>query len=447
MSSRWILAYGLLGAGCASSVATTAPDRALFRLATSGVASASDADGVADVLTAGPAVAPAAVEDVPAPPAGPMISAYTASIRLMRGDGTTLTAPRLTTYAGQRANLQIANQTAFIQDFDVTSAPEGEAWVADPIVGMLTTGWRIELILSDATGRPGEGVIAFSVKGSDVRRPIATRTFDLLSPGPGHPVSIQLPRVESIEVTGARRVALGTEFEIARAPEPSGAGDLTVLATVVREMVPRPAEFADSDPAEESDPVAGAAYATLRALGTAAANGARAAVLRVTAIRLPAEAAGADAPGVERLTTLAVDSVIAPGATVSNRLAEAFVSDYEVEIMETTGHGACDPIVGTQDSGLTATVVGDSALRVAWRTTPRFKSVAEAPFAAKGFYASVTGRADPAFRFATDRPDTIAVERRIPLRVGRSVHPVFNLPDGGTAALVVEYEPGTESRK
>ena len=57
--------------------------------------------------------------------------------------GRTLTAPSVTVYNTQRANLTVVNQRAYIQDFDVEVAQT--SYIADPIIGVLQSGLTLDV--------------------------------------------------------------------------------------------------------------------------------------------------------------------------------------------------------------------------------------------------------------------------------------------------------------
>jgi Flp pilus assembly secretin CpaC len=102
---------------------------------------------------------------------------------------TTLTAPRLTAYNGQRANVTVLNQVSYIADFDVEIAQASQ--IGDPIVQTLRDGVILDLrpvVSADRRFitmelRPTVAVLA---------RPIQTFQTTLAN---GPPVTIQLPEI------------------------------------------------------------------------------------------------------------------------------------------------------------------------------------------------------------------------------------------------------------
>jgi hypothetical protein len=406
-SSAWRLGVvGVLGA-CAGAGRETAPDRALFRLTTRGVVPQAAA-----VVTE--------EEAAPRPPEGPPVAAFRVALQVRRADGTVLLAPTVVAFAGQRATVQSIQQLSFIQDFDAEI--EDDVLLADPIIGVLQSGWTFGVAALDVPGAPGEAALAFALKAGDVRKPLAARSVGRLSPQHEHPVTIQFPRVESVEVTGARRVALGATVEIARLPDPTGVGELVVDARVDREMVPGPApDLLSPRGAEDQDAAATRALGTL---GAVAASGRASRGVRVTAVRMPAGVDDPDGLGVERLATLRVDSVLAPGVRTSDRLEESYLREWDV----VKRRHLADPVVATHGSGLSAEVADGDTLVVRWRTTPTWHQMTT--------YGSGSG--DTSWPLQIDQPVSTEVERRVALAPGRSVHPVFRLDGGGVAAVVVD---------
>lgn len=102
---------------------------------------------------------------------------------------TTLTAPRLTAYNGQRANVTVLNQVSYIADFDVEIAQASQ--IGDPIVQTLRDGVILDLrpvVSADRRFitmelRPTVAVLS---------RPIQTFQTTLAN---GPPVTIQLPEI------------------------------------------------------------------------------------------------------------------------------------------------------------------------------------------------------------------------------------------------------------
>jgi hypothetical protein len=114
-----------------------------------------------------------------------------------------LTAPRLTTYDGQKANISMLNQTSYVQDYDVGKAPDGST-VADPIIGVIAEGLTLEFqakIRKDGTGIDFESTTSWA----DIVRPIPTFETELA----GTKVTIQLPEIRVSDARHAFRLPPG----------------------------------------------------------------------------------------------------------------------------------------------------------------------------------------------------------------------------------------------
>ncbi len=102
-----------------------------------------------------------------------------------------ITAPRITVYDGQRANVSITNQISYIQDYDVEV--KGENWMADPIVGVVQDGLIVDL--RPVVSKDRETVtVDIDFTWADVKRPIQERKV-ILREG-GAPVTIPLPEID-----------------------------------------------------------------------------------------------------------------------------------------------------------------------------------------------------------------------------------------------------------
>ena len=94
-------------------------------------------------------------------------------------------------------------------------------------------------------------------------------------------------------------------------------------------------------------------------------------------MRLPPGVDDASSPGVERLATLEVASVLAPGVRSADLLREAYLQGWDADAAQRPG--VFDPQVATHESGLSAEVAADGALLVRWGTTPRWDRFRFAP--------------------------------------------------------------------
>jgi len=103
---------------------------------------------------------------------------------------TLVTAPRLTAFNGQRANVTILNQQSYISDFDVEIAQASQ--IGDPIVQVIRDGTILDLrpvVSSDRRFITMELRPTIAV----LTRPIATFQTTLAN---GPPVTIQLPELQ-----------------------------------------------------------------------------------------------------------------------------------------------------------------------------------------------------------------------------------------------------------
>ncbi len=114
-----------------------------------------------------------------------------------------ISAPRLTVYDRQKANVSVLNQISFVQDYDVEQAKDGSS-IADPIIGVIQEGLVIDFTPTLSNDRRWVE-LAFAGTFSALRKPIAEKK---LSVGPGPDVTIQLPQID-----------VGTIKATVRAPE------------------------------------------------------------------------------------------------------------------------------------------------------------------------------------------------------------------------------------
>jgi hypothetical protein len=129
--------------------------------------------------------------------AGPLaaeIEALTAS-----GEAGLLTAPQITTLAGQRANVSVLQQLAYVQDYEVASGSH----VADPVIATVQEGLVLDLLAKSAD----DGVLVdATLTLSDVVRPIPEFKTRLAAGGPE--VTIQMPEMH-VQRTQKKLVAPG----------------------------------------------------------------------------------------------------------------------------------------------------------------------------------------------------------------------------------------------
>ena len=105
-------------------------------------------------------------------------------------DTRTLTAPRITVYNTQRANLTVVNQLSYIQDFDVEVAQT--SFIADPIVGIIQDGLTLDVRPTVSNDRRYI-TLELQPTVADLIEPIPTFATTLASSFT--PVIIQLPEL------------------------------------------------------------------------------------------------------------------------------------------------------------------------------------------------------------------------------------------------------------
>lgn len=100
-----------------------------------------------------------------------------------------LTAPRLTVFDGQKANVSILSDVSYVQDFEVEVTPGGQ--IATPIVATLKEG--VVLDVEPSLDAEGHVRLVGTVTLSEVARPIPELKTRIGEQGPE--VTIQLPEV------------------------------------------------------------------------------------------------------------------------------------------------------------------------------------------------------------------------------------------------------------
>lgn len=100
-----------------------------------------------------------------------------------------VSAPRLTVYDRQEANVSLLNQVSYVQDYDIEV--QGQKTIADPIVDVVQEGIVIQF--TPACAENGTDVaLEFEGTFSSLQRPIPEKQIEL----GGQKVTIQLPQVE-----------------------------------------------------------------------------------------------------------------------------------------------------------------------------------------------------------------------------------------------------------
>lgn len=109
-----------------------------------------------------------------------------------REDVKVVSAPRITVYDKQKANVSVLNRVSYIRDFDVEVAKDGST-IADPVVDVIQEGTVIDLRPSVGTQTRSitcefEGTFAM------LKRPIPEFKTKV-GEGQGHEVTIQIPEL------------------------------------------------------------------------------------------------------------------------------------------------------------------------------------------------------------------------------------------------------------
>jgi hypothetical protein len=105
---------------------------------------------------------------------------------LAQTQGDLVSAPKLLLHPGAKGSLMVAEQTAFIESFKVVDS--GAALIADPVVGVATEGFEVELTATPTEQAMGVTVLA---NYADARLESSERTVTL--PGSQTPVTLQQP--------------------------------------------------------------------------------------------------------------------------------------------------------------------------------------------------------------------------------------------------------------
>jgi hypothetical protein len=151
-----------------------------------------------------------------------------------------LSAPSIVTAVGERADLSILDQTAFVESFELVRSPG--TFMADPIIGTVQVGVRLELTPSLL----GEELsVRVGLDLSALAQPIAQWTGPLVKGLPE--VTFQLPEVTTTRWTRRVVAPQGRPVLLAALPSPSG-GETRVLVFLEATLV-TPAQDAVAPPA------------------------------------------------------------------------------------------------------------------------------------------------------------------------------------------------------
>jgi len=379
---------------------------------------------------------PAAQPPVAIDPAKGAKDGVSIEVRFETSKGVTVIAPRITAFLGGRANIQVADQTSYIADFDVERGQD--AAVMDPIIGIANDGIYLEV-----TARAGTKgtALAWFLRTARLKKPLGVESFDDLH---GHRLSLQLPTWERAEAEGVRGMDDGVWGLLARLPGGNGE-TVSVMARVAPEKLEFTSKDEDArdialiDPSAErprdfGDPVAGENTLPARAARAALPESPRGTLeLRAVTVAsdLPAGSV-VEADGAALGTALPLDpgslqwvTGLVPGARAASLLDETFVKDWDME----TGMGGLitkDPIIGSHVSGLTAVVEEDGGLALSWTTT------------AWNRFTTTPGFDSP---ISLDVPDGSTWKARVVPGAAARLVVLAPLKDGRVAAVLVRFRP------
>ncbi len=117
-----------------------------------------------------------------------------------------LSAPRLTVFNKQHANVTISNKVSYIQDYDLETTNAG-AVLGDPILGTVNEGLILDFQpVLDAGGKHIR--VTFTGTLAGVQRPIPEKQIEV-SGMPGTQVTIQVPQVDIARMKASARIPVG----------------------------------------------------------------------------------------------------------------------------------------------------------------------------------------------------------------------------------------------
>lgn len=123
--------------------------------------------------------------------------------------GRTLTAPTITVYNTQRANLTVVNQLSYIQDFDVEVAQT--SFIADPIIGVIQDGLTLDVRPTVSNDRK---YITLELQPTVAKLVEPIPTFSTTLASSFSPVIIQLPELKMQKARTTVRIPDGGSIVI-----------------------------------------------------------------------------------------------------------------------------------------------------------------------------------------------------------------------------------------
>ncbi|QDU86519.1 hypothetical protein Pla163_36700 [Planctomycetes bacterium Pla163] len=130
-----------------------------------------------------------------------------------------LTAPHLIVFAGQRANVSILEETAYVKEFRYVVVAPGNQEILDPIVDVVESGISIDSRVISLPG--GVAGLVMTADFARLKEPIATKKV-VVAEGHG-PLEVGVPEVRRVQLHTRARLAAGqTLFVTGRAKRPNG---------------------------------------------------------------------------------------------------------------------------------------------------------------------------------------------------------------------------------
>ncbi len=405
---------GLIGCAGASGISTDrGPVDDFYRIATVAANEVDSNESGGEVLQTGPL--------------------YQISARFVSASAT-VSAPRLTVYPRQRANISVVNQTSYVETFAAEVA-QGSL-VMDPKIGVVRDGLTLDVQAAPGAVA-GEVRLAFHARVAELGKPIPQRNVKFHKGGA--PLTIQLPKVESATAIGVRSLRLGVVTHVARLNHP-GHGRVDVLVQVDELDADGGSPLARLDDVVNRTladyPSASGADVDLGAMLASQGDDRR---IEIKALRLraqlePGTVLDADAAAsyaafeADPLRDLVLVTSPVTGASVGVELAEASLSDYSSGMGASASHHPPQtPLIETVRSGLSVRVVEGDELEVAWRTSPSWQhfttSLANGPIV------------------AIDLPERREHVQRIPLDGDTRLLTLARLEDGGSLAVLLSVTP------
>jgi len=119
-------------------------------------------------------------------------------------DAVVVSAPRLTMFSGQKANVTVTTQVAYVKDYDIKKSADGSV-AADPVIATIQEGVVIDL--KGSIESDGKTILTeFTGTWAVLQRPIGELETELED---GHKVTIQLPELSVVRAKAETSVPDG----------------------------------------------------------------------------------------------------------------------------------------------------------------------------------------------------------------------------------------------